>query len=516
MTGLIATACSSEDKTDGAAMPVFQEPQSYEIAAGETLQVSFDANMEWTLTSDKQWFKFVDAVGETQSLLGKPGTQKITLKVSAGNLGFEGETATATLAMGGQKSAIFKISRPGRQRALKMYTKDGLSQNAPTIEIPRVEIAYEGGNFYVGFMANFDWRVISAPEWIVVNADRDIRELTGKADAENLNRSQMAIMAVDPMFMHKDNTGEIVLGAQAEGIEFTQSFAITAAGIPALTIKWSMSTMLKNEGFLFAESGKWRKNTGMNNYEEVDVPATCWIRSRNHQYALHFVVWENGAPKEVATPWINLTDDRQGNLSVLAQQNDGKPREAALFVIPEGVEVNYRDYFSAKGVVLGGEFAIKISQDGPEKEKTFVRKYKSSTQYDELEGVEDVSGENLELIKALGIPEETSCQKSFTAEEWGYTDVIPLYNQNIQIIPNDQKLMAELKTIKCYDQTGKELPINATGWASITPKQTAEGLLACVLSGRTDYASLADGGKLLLVFYDTTDAVRSAFIIQKN
>lgn len=506
---MIAASCSTDNNDTSASAPIFPQTQTLTIEAGTQQEVSFDANLDWTLTSGKQWLKFVDQVGETQSLLGKAGKNTALLKVSNANQGFETESAEVTLTMGGKQQVVFTIERPGRERAVKMYTKDGLSSTAETIEIEQVEMPYEGSNRYVNFVANFDWRVISAPDWILVNNTKDIRELTGEANVEKLNRSDMAIISIDPLAAYKDNTGFIVIGAQAEGIVYEQRFAISAAGIPEKEIKWSQSNLIKTEGFLFTQKGKWRKNVGINLYEEVAGPATFRVRVRDHAYTVKQVAWVDGRPQELTTPWANVTDDRAGNLSVGTPENNDPTREALLFVVPEGVTVDYAEYFTPQGVAIGGTYALLLYQAGIDKVAFLA--VKGSYLTDVLTGVTDASDENKAMARSLGVTTDNICEKVFTAEEWAYDDALPTSGQQITIVV-DLKTVG-LSDVKMYDKEGNATDGKIWGTLSV---QLFSGLPSCKISGRKNFAGISSEEKLLLVFYGSDGSQTGAFFVLKN
>ena len=100
LVSVAITSCSSDDDNSSMPDPVFPESRQYEIRPGEEIEINFEASMEWRLTSDKQWLKFIDEVGQFQSLVGKAGAQAIKVTVTDGALGFADDKAVIKLTMG--------------------------------------------------------------------------------------------------------------------------------------------------------------------------------------------------------------------------------------------------------------------------------------------------------------------------------------------------------------------------------------------------------------------------------
>lgn len=515
--GLVLGACSTDGDKGETPTPVFPDVQTLQIEAGEELEVSFEANMDWILTSDKQWLKFKDEIGDTQSLLGKAGSQSVVLKVSDANMGFEETEAEVSLSMGGSQAVIFKVVRPGAERQIHMYMREAAG-DAPATETPSIEIGY-GKNIYVGFSGNFDWRVLSAPEWIAVNDTRDIRELTGKAGEEHLDRSDMAILSVDLSSSCMDNSGEIVIGAQAEGVDFTQSFVVTSEGIAPGTIEWSQTNLVRNEGFIFTQSGLWHKNMGLNTYEDVDDPAEWSVRVRDYKYDVRILVWNGSEPEEIepSEAWVNVTDDGRGNLTCRPGANTDADRELGLFIVPEGVEVDYANYFDDNGKYVGGwidessgefvrgEYAIRISQEGVEKSDFMLWKYST-----ELAPAQKASDENQALVKACGIETTNIYERAFTAEEWSYDPAEAGYKQLIRLGFDNPQFNGN---VAFFDETGRSLTLGSfDDWGTISLSQYS-GMLTVGFNGESRIYDSVKDRKLIVVFKDSNDAVLGAFLI---
>lgn len=509
---LFAASCSSDDKGGEAVEPVFPEKQVVGVTpGGEDLTLMFETNMDWILTSDRQWLKFVtEDFGEAQALSGKAGRCTITVRTTDGNLSFEDDTASATLSMGGVRQTIFTFERAGKERKAHMYTKDGIGNDAPTVEIENIELPYEARSYYAGFSANFDWRIVSAPEWILKNSTRDIRELAGRGGSAVPERSDMAIIEVNPDALYTDLSGEIVLAASAEGVDFSRSFAVTAAGIPAGTVKWSVTPTLRSSGFRFSAGGKWKKPSGMSDYEEVDDPAPLQVLTRDHDYELRCMAWnkEGGIPEEVNPLWLDTTDDDRGSLTFRAQPNSGEERELGMFVIPAGVEVDYGSYFNQRtGAFIGGDFAMKMLQAGAD--RCAVWKYNT-----ELAAAVPASEESLALVHACGIATDNVFERAFTSEEWSYDPNTAGYAQTIFITFSNPDF--DMGQTYFYDETHTLLPFGSfNDWGNVS-MANKNGLQAITFAGENKLYDRVRDRKLVIVFPDSKgNAIGACVVLMK-
>ena len=105
----VFTACSSDD--DDAVTPVFPQVQTITGAAGDELDFTFDANMNWSLSSSAIWCKLVHGDNTAFVLNGAAGKQTVKVKLTADEESKEMSVAQLYLTMGGQKISIAEVSR---------------------------------------------------------------------------------------------------------------------------------------------------------------------------------------------------------------------------------------------------------------------------------------------------------------------------------------------------------------------------------------------------------------------
>lgn len=108
------TGCSDDDgeNTPGEKIeiPTLQEAT---CNADGTITISFKATVDWKLTSNAGWCKFVDGEFTQSSITGKAGEQTITAKISGDGQNYSDDNvAEITLTLGEKEQVIYKITRP--------------------------------------------------------------------------------------------------------------------------------------------------------------------------------------------------------------------------------------------------------------------------------------------------------------------------------------------------------------------------------------------------------------------
>ena len=152
------TACSSDDD---AVTPVFPQVQTIAGAAGAELDFTFDANENWSLSSDKIWCKLVQGEKTDAFVLnGTAGKQTIKVKITGDDASDDMSVAQLFLNMGGQKVAIAEVKRSAAGYDLKVYDATGEDITETGITV--------GYNVYNKFTvkSNFRFAVTNTPAWV--------------------------------------------------------------------------------------------------------------------------------------------------------------------------------------------------------------------------------------------------------------------------------------------------------------------------------------------------------------
>lgn len=164
----VFTACSSDD--DDALTPVFPQVQTIAGAAGDELDFTFDANMNWSLSSSAIWCKLVQGDNTAFVLNGAAGKQTVKVKLTADEESKEMSVAQLYLTMGGQKITVAEVNRSAVGYELKVFVK---SSNGEEIDVTStgITVGYKNiagqpiyNKFYV--KSNYRFAVTNTPAWV--------------------------------------------------------------------------------------------------------------------------------------------------------------------------------------------------------------------------------------------------------------------------------------------------------------------------------------------------------------
>ena len=191
---LMAASCNNPTP-DGPDGPVVVKPEfpsvveDNDVAPGETLTLTFQANMDWTVSvpsSNLQWFWIQDNSFKVDKVSGKVAEgQKESVTVQIGVSETEefdmNRSCDVTLTMGGESKVIAKYMRPAKNRTLAVYAvkvegnefvtgADGLYEYSDS-EASSLDLIWSmaAADFRmpVKVDANCEWQV-ETPEWLDV------------------------------------------------------------------------------------------------------------------------------------------------------------------------------------------------------------------------------------------------------------------------------------------------------------------------------------------------------------
>ena len=155
-------ACSSEKEE---ILPEFPTVQKIDAVANSEETFSFNANMDWRLSSNKTWCTLASAEMEGQNISGKAGSQTVTIKISDVGLTFDDAKATLTLSMGTESQVVAEVIRAGKQYELKVYDLEGNVINSVAIGIEAtIDFSVE---------ANFEFAATAYSKWLEVISETD-------------------------------------------------------------------------------------------------------------------------------------------------------------------------------------------------------------------------------------------------------------------------------------------------------------------------------------------------------
>lgn len=120
---LLGTSCSSDDEVAPEA-PSFPNKVTKSVTAGEVVELSFNANYEWTATisqSTYTYFQLLNGSTTTNTLSGGVGAQTIRVNVADVTVYDSAPTAEVTLKMNGESAVIATLTYPVTRREFAVY-----------------------------------------------------------------------------------------------------------------------------------------------------------------------------------------------------------------------------------------------------------------------------------------------------------------------------------------------------------------------------------------------------------
>lgn len=159
------TACSSDD--DDAVTPVFPQVQPFAGAAGEVKEFTFEANENWSLSSDKIWCKLVQGEKADAFVInGTAGKQTIKVKITDDDASNDKSVAQLFLSMGGQKVAIAEVTRSAAGYKLQVFDAAGNNITETGITVGYKDLAEQPIYNKFTVKSNYRFAVTNTPAWV--------------------------------------------------------------------------------------------------------------------------------------------------------------------------------------------------------------------------------------------------------------------------------------------------------------------------------------------------------------
>lgn len=419
----VAVACSSDDK-EQPSEPTFPEKQTLEVAAGQTYELRFDAEREWRMTSDKAWVRFImDNDGqELPVAYGSGGENTLTIVMKENGWAFDTESALLSLTMDNYSQPVFELTRPAKERSVKMTVKYHTQQSGYDTQI---DISFADRTRYqIGFEANFDWKILSHPKWL-----KALSVITGDANvaASKLERIAIADESIPFEFADASNPENAIVIADRSG-KHTYTFPLTYNGLPDDAMSMLPTTTMST-GIEFYYNGNLMGNniTGANGPSPEKLRLIEKIETRNLDYKLQLVEYDAAQKTareiDANATWVNIAPvagvDHAYNISIkqTKEYTAWENRYLYLYVLPPKYKSGY-DYaanFNEKGELdkTSNKYGIRITQLGKRLEGFVLTGGLSQ----EISLSEPVLVTNQDLITQYGT--SNIYEKAFTEAEWG-------------------------------------------------------------------------------------------------
>ena len=241
-----ATSCDPAESTPD---PVFPDLVKKTVAAGETVELSFSANQDWTVSIPAAeagtYFRLTDGSTESFAVKGEAGDHTVSVVV-IGEQDFENHELTVSMTMGDRTEAIAEITLPALERYMTIsgavfneagtdFSKDeaGELQFGPLAEtvelIWPLSLKQPGTAPYENYImvdASVDWTVsgISA-DWL------DLSETKGAAGKTEIRLS----CDLSQLPLEKDAKLEGSFTITGEGLDTPQTVSVKVASAYGLS-----------------------------------------------------------------------------------------------------------------------------------------------------------------------------------------------------------------------------------------------------------------------------------------
>ncbi|MBM6866506.1 hypothetical protein H6A66_15250 [Bacteroides caecigallinarum] len=165
-----------EKDTETPVAPIFPELTDIPCSAGETKEITFEANMDWTLTikGGTVWCQFVNGEIAESTISGKSGKQTVKVSISDLELNYEkNDVATIVMEMGGETKDVFTVTRAKKEyQDLTVKDADGNIYDAQHPLVIKGDGITENlyDIVYTTVIASADMTVgiTKMPEWVTV------------------------------------------------------------------------------------------------------------------------------------------------------------------------------------------------------------------------------------------------------------------------------------------------------------------------------------------------------------
>lgn len=365
VAALAAVSCNPDGPVENTA-PQFPESKDYNVAPGSTLDLNFNANMDWELSVPEnsiQWFWIQDGTFKLYRVNGKAGDQTVTIGVSATEEFDVDRTCDVTLKMGDREQVIAKLVRSAKEKTIALYTavvvdgeiqfvEDGSAYLYNEAEAESIELVWTGSDFRLPVMieANHNWTV-KTPEW----AQIDVPE-------QGVGEVMLNIYGVPSKYPLDQAQGTVQF---ISGEKVLREYAISIPGCKDI-FSYKMNMSISELEFNYA--GQFKVTTGF-----IEGPAIGYISGASASRVL--AVSKEGETYSAEVPaWLTLDvaeyDATEGAnvlqeraFSISASLNEGENRHAALFCLPPTVTVAASELFDAAGVKAEyAQYMIPVTQ----------------------------------------------------------------------------------------------------------------------------------------------------------
>lgn len=349
--------------------PVFPSSVDKTVAPGQTVTLTFDANLDWEVSvpeSSLTTFWIEDGAMDVAKVSGKAGSDVSVTVGTTSAEAFDERSCAVTLKMGGKSQQIAKIILPGKDMTLTVYSavvEDGEMQYGDggylyeSTETESIDLIWTGSDFRLPIKvdANYNWTVKS-PAWAKVDVPED-----------RVGEVVLNVFGVPSEYPLDDASGKLRF---MSGETLVKEYDIT---IPGCEDIFSYSVGMGLTELVFNYAGKVKTAAGfIDGPASVDFLGTSGVRV----FAVESVDGKFDLDGTAGPSWLVFDveeyDETDGadvlqerTVSVNVRTNEGEDRSAVIFILPpsapqDPAELLTADFSAVREEYL--EYALSVMQ----------------------------------------------------------------------------------------------------------------------------------------------------------
>ena len=349
---------NSCEKNETVITPEFPELKNETRQAGETFDITFNANLEWSIKSSAAWCKFINGQFSEVTTSGKAGEHTLKVQISDANWNYQSDdVAELTLTLGKESQVIYKITRPR-----KLFTDMHITDREGNVYDYDTPIIVKGGELEkpkyitINVVSDFQIGLISEeiPDWVLLEAQGDGVYNVAFKEENSLGKSIKYSIGVEENFY-------LPFAVNFNGDIITANIPVCYEGMDENYISFSP---IYNSIHNVSKDGKTiTASQGVSGTEEVvyknELPSV--VVSRNDDYETVMFVQKGGYEEvpgmgSVFFPtgyelndgnnlqWINVTKDADKiSFSFAANESDSDIRSALVYLLPRALYESLKD-----------------------------------------------------------------------------------------------------------------------------------------------------------------------------
>lgn len=351
---------NSCEKNETVITPEFPELKNETRQAGETFDITFNANLEWSIKSSAAWCKFINGQFSEVTTSGKAGEHTLKVQISDANWNYQSDdVAELTLTLGKESQVIYKITRPR-----KLFTDMQITDREGNVYNYDTPIIVKGGELEkpkyitINVVSDFQIGLISEeiPDWVLLEAQGDGVYNVAFKEENSLGKSIKYSIGVEENFY-------LPFAVNFNGDIITANIPVCYEGMDENYISFSP---IYNSIHNVSKDGKTiTASQGVSGTEEVvyknELPSV--VVSRNDDYETVMFVQKGGYEEvpgmgSVFFPtgyelndgnnlkWISIEQDAENiSFSFAANESDSDIRSALVYLLPRALYESLKDNF---------------------------------------------------------------------------------------------------------------------------------------------------------------------------